>query len=97
MNKSDLIAVLAKAAGISHGKSSETITLIFEEMTETLSNGGRIEIRGFGSFVNRHYNSYIGRNPKSKELISVPSKRLPYFKVGKELKARISKGSKPGA
>ena len=90
MNKSDLISELAKQANISHKKAAEAVDLIFDRMLKELVNGGRIEIRGFGSFVIKEYKSYVGRNPKTKESIMVPMKRLPYFKVGKELKARVN-------
>jgi integration host factor subunit beta len=90
MNKSDLIAALAKKANITHKKASEVCNLVFDEMTLELRKGGRIEIRGFGSFANKRYRAYVGRNPKTKEQIRVPEKRLPYFKVGKELRQRVN-------
>jgi len=90
MNKSDLVSEMAKRANISHKKAAEAVELIFDQMLKELENGGRIEIRGFGSFVIKEYKSYVGRNPKTKESIMVPKKRLPYFKVGKELKARVN-------
>jgi integration host factor subunit beta len=65
------------------------INLLFKGFTEELQNGGRIEIRGFGSFVVRNYNAYTGRNPKTGKNIKVSPKRLPFFKVGKELKERV--------
>ena len=89
MNKSDLIAALASNSNITHKKAAEVANLIFDEMTTELVKGGRIEIRGFGSFSNKVYKSYTGRNPKTKELIHVPEKRLPYFKAGKELRLRV--------
>lgn len=89
MNKSDLIAEIAKRANVAHKKAAEVCNLIFDEMSKELVKGGRIEIRGFGSFVNKEYGEYRGRNPKTKEMIQVPKKRLPYFKVGKELKQRV--------
>ncbi|MCL4148569.1 UNVERIFIED_CONTAM: hypothetical protein GTU68_011954 [Idotea baltica] len=58
-------------------------------MKDAMVNGGRVEIRGFGSFVVKKYDSYEGRNPKTGEKIPVPPKKLPFFKVGKELKERI--------
>ena len=65
--------------------------MIIDAMAKSLSEGQRIEIRGFGSFVNRKYKAYTGRNPKSGEAVSVEGKRLPFFKVGKELKEKIDK------
>jgi integration host factor subunit beta len=90
MNKSDLIEALSQAAGLSHKKAAETINLIFDELTHALNQGERIEIRGFGSFMVKEYKTYVGRNPKSKESIVVPPQKLPNFKVGQELKARVN-------
>jgi integration host factor subunit beta len=58
-------------------------------MTQALKRGERIEIRGFGSFTSKSYDAYTGRNPRTGETIHVPAKRLPFFKVGKELKERV--------
>jgi integration host factor subunit beta len=60
-------------------------------MAEELADSGRIEIRGFGSFVVKDYKAYMGRNPKTGEVIEVRPKRLPFFKVGKELRERVNK------
>jgi integration host factor subunit beta len=89
MNKSDLAEELSKKTGIAVKKTSEIVQLIFDRMNEQLLNGQRIEIRGFGSFVIKQYGAYVGRNPKTKAQIKVPPKRLPYFKVGKELRQRV--------
>lgn len=89
MNKSELIEKLAIKSGISVIQAEEVINLIYRKMKDTLVSGGRIEIRGFGSFVVKEYKSYQGRNPKTGEKISVPNKKLPFFKVGKDLKDRI--------
>lgn len=89
MNKSDLIDIISERMRQPRKKAEDVVNLIFDSMTDTLANGGRIEIRGFGSFVNREYQSYKGRNPRTGESIEVKPKRLPYFKVGKELKERV--------
>ncbi len=60
-------------------------------MAESLGRGDRVEIRGFGSFKVKSYNSYQGRNPKTGEIIQVKEKKLPYFKVGKEMKERVDR------
>ena len=60
-------------------------------MRDGLVSGGRIEIRGFGSFIVKEYKSYQGRNPKTGNKINVPPKKLPFFKVGKELRERVDK------
>lgn len=90
MNKSELIEALAAKKGLSYKKAEEIINSIFESMTNALLDGDRIEIRGFGSFVVKSYDSYMGRNPKTGESIAVKSKKLPFFKVGKELKEKVS-------
>ncbi len=89
MNKSELIEKLAEKTGLNVIQSEEVVNLIYKKMKDTMVNGGRIEIRGFGSFVVKEYQSYQGRNPKTGDKISVPPKKLPFFKVGKELKERI--------
>jgi integration host factor subunit beta len=90
MNKSELVEALANENGLTYKKAEEIVNLIFDSMAETLSDGGRIEIRGFGSFVVKDYKSYTGRNPKTGEVIKVRPKRLPFFKVGKELRERVN-------
>jgi len=90
MNKSELIELLSLKKGISFKKAEEIINTIFDSMTEAMLNSDRIEIRGFGSFVINEYKSYTGRNPKTGESISVKPKKLPFFKVGKELKERVA-------
>ena len=89
MNKSELIERLAQRTGLNVMQAEEIVNLIYKKMRDTMVNGGRIEIRGFGSFVVKQYQAYQGRNPKTGEKISVPPKKLPFFKVGKELKERI--------
>ena len=90
MNKSEMIEALAAKKGISFKKAEEIINTVFETMTKALLEGDRIEIRGFGSFVVNEYKSYTGRNPKTGEAIAVKPKKLPFFKVGKELKERVA-------
>jgi integration host factor subunit beta len=89
MNKSELIETLAARKGLSYKKAEEIVNTIFDSMTDAMINEERIEIRGFGSFVVNHYKSYTGRNPKTGESIPVKPKKLPFFKVGKELKERV--------
>ena len=93
MNKSELVEALASERDLTYKKSEEIVNIIFESMAETLSQGGRIEIRGFGSFVVKDYKSYMGRNPKTGEIIRVKPKKLPFFKVGKELRERVNDGT----
>lgn len=89
MNKSDLVNLLAEKIKQPRKKAEDVVNLIFDSMTNTLATGGRIEIRGFGSFVNKEYGSYTGRNPRTGESIQVKPKKLPFFKVGKELRQRV--------
>lgn len=90
MNKSELVEALANSKALTYKKSEEIVNLIFDSMAETLSKGGRIEIRGFGSFVVKDYKAYTGRNPKTGEVIEVKPKKLPFFKVGKELREKVN-------
>ncbi|MBL7662787.1 integration host factor subunit beta [bacterium] len=89
MNKSELVEVLAERNGLGHQQAEDIVNLILTQMKTALQTGKRIEIRGFGSFVVKDYGSYWGRNPKTGEKIWVNPKRLPAFKVGKELKDRL--------
>jgi len=91
MNKSSLIEALGKKENLSEKTASEVVNLIFKGFTEELKKDGRIEIRGLGSFIVRNYGSYTGRNPKTGRNIQVTPKRLPFFKVGKELKEIVNK------
>lgn len=92
MNKSELIEQLAERSELAQVEAENVITLIFDKMREALASGRRIEIRGFGSFMVKDYRSYWGRNPKTGEKILVHPKRLPTFKVGKELRERLNAG-----
>lgn len=92
MNKSELIERLAQKCELGQLQSEDVVTLIFDRMRAALASGKRIEIRGFGSFVVKDYGSYWGRNPKTGEKIWVNPKRLPAFKVGKELRERLNAG-----
>ncbi len=89
MNKSELIEQLALKKEIPVKRAEEIVNLIFSSMTEAMINGDRIEIRGLGSFVIKDYGTYTGRNPKTGEPIKVSPKKLPFFKVGKELKEMV--------
>ncbi len=89
MNKSDLIETLKEQAGLSRKDAELAVITFFNEISSSLAEGSRIEIRGFGSFTVKSYKSYTGRNPKTGSPISVPQKKLPFFKVGKELKEKV--------
>lgn len=89
MNKSGLVEAVAEKSKITKRQAEDLINLVFDKMTEALKRGERIEIRGIGSFIVKDYKSYTGRNPRTGESIQVSPKRLPFFKVGKELKERV--------
>jgi len=89
VNKSELIEKLAQRSGINVVQSEEVVNLVYRKMRDTLVSGGRIEIRGFGSFVVKEYGAYEGRNPKTGEKIKIPAKRVPAFTAGKLFKDRV--------
>ena len=89
MNKSELIEQLSLKKDISNKKAEDVVNIVFNSLAEAMTAGERVEIRGLGSFVIKDYNTYTGRNPKTGEPITVRPKKLPFFKVGKELKERI--------
>lgn len=91
MTKADLINVVMDKAKLQHKQAEMVVNMIFDLMSDALKKDDRIEIRGFGSFVNRAYGSYKGRNPKTGEVVHVLPKRVPFFKVGKELREMVDK------
>jgi len=97
MNKSELIEAVAEKTRITKKRAEEVVNLIFDSMVQAMVKGDRIEIRGLGSFVVKEYGSYIGRNPRTGESIQVKPKKLPFFKVGKELKELVDKKEEPAA
>lgn len=94
MTRSDLIDKLAIEKDISIAVAEAIVLEVFGSMTDTLVAGDRIEIRGFGSFELRQYAGHTGRNPKTGLEVTVKPKKLPFFKVGKDLKERIQNGGK---
>lgn len=95
MNKSALIQKVAQRVNLTRKKAEEVVHLIFDSMSQALIHGDRVEIRGLGSFMVKGYGAYQGRNPRTGEAIRVKPKKLPFFKVGKELKKRVNEGSAP--
>lgn len=90
MNRSDLVARLAELHPQLQLKDAEfAVKVILDAVSATLSRGGRVEVRGFGSFSLNHRPARQGRNPKTGENVKVPAKYVPHFKVGKELRERI--------
>jgi integration host factor subunit beta len=90
MTKTKLIKLLAMAEGISEKDAETAVNVTFDAMRQSLLQGDRIEIRGLGSFKVKNYAGYVGRNPVSKDAVEVKPKRLPLFRMGKELKARMN-------
>jgi len=89
VNKLELIKNLKEECQISKNEAALVVDLFFGKISDTLSEGDRVEIRGLCSFFVKEYPSYQGRNPLTGETVHVPPKRLPFFKVGKELKKRV--------
>ena len=89
MNKSELVESLAAKKTLPIKKAEEVVNAVFASMTDALLSGNRVEIRGVGSFVVKEYDAYIGRNPKTGETVHVKAKKLPFFKVGKELREKV--------
>lgn len=86
MTKSELIEAITSRGEITKARAEQVVNCVFDTMTAALRRGEGIEIRGFGSFTVRPYKAYTGRNPRTGQSVAVPSKRLPFFKVGKELR-----------
>ena len=89
MNKSKLIKLLAESQDLPVSKAEEVVNTFFGEIERAFINSERVEIRGFCSFKMKHYRGYNGRNPKTGEQIKVRPKKLPFFKVGKDLRQRV--------
>lgn len=95
VTKSELIERMADTAKLTKGRAELVVSTIFDAMIGALRRGEGIEIRGFGSFTVRQYKSYEGRNPRTGDSVHVAPKRLPFFKVGKELRARVNAAITP--
>jgi len=91
MNKLDLIQALKNSNNLSRSEAEKIVTLFFDQMAEALAQGDRVEIRGLCSFYVKKYKGYTGRNPKTGEKVKIRPKKLPFFKLGKELKDRVDR------
>ena len=91
MNKLDLIKALKNETGLAISEAAKIIDLFFFEMSNALVANDGVEIRGLCSFYVKKYKAYTGRNPKAGVPVRVESKKLPYFKCGKELKERVDR------
>ena len=91
MNKIDIINKVAEEMKLNQKVAKIAVDTIVDTIKKAIINNERVEIRGFGSFTLRSYKAYKGRNPKTGERIQVEPKKLPFFKVGKELKDRVDR------
>ncbi len=91
MLKSELIAALAaENPHLTQRDVGRVVSVVFERMIAALESGGRVELRGFGAFSVRSRPARVGRNPRTGEAVDVPAKHVPFFKSGKELRARLN-------
>ena len=89
MNKAELIQALKDSNNLSRSEAEKIVTLFFDKMAEALAKRDRVEIRGLCSFYVKKYGGYTGRKPKNGEKVKIKPKKLPFSKVGKELKERV--------
>lgn len=95
MNKSDLVLEVARAAGFTREVSDVIVTAVFERITGALVKGERVELRGLGTFEVRQRAAHAGRNPKTGAPVQVPPRKLPFFRMGKELRALLNPQAVP--
>ena len=94
MTKSELIMRLAEANPHLYQRDVERIvSTIFEEISQALENGDRVELRGFGAFSIKRRDARTGRNPRTGDAVTVREKCVPYFKTGKQLRERLNPSS----
>ncbi len=89
MNKLELIDTMKNECRISKKEAATIVDLFFDKISTALAEGDRVEIRGLCSFFVKKYDSYKGRNPLTGESVEVAPKKLPFFKIGKDLKERV--------
>ncbi len=91
MTKSELVEIISESNNVLTRKESElVVNIVFDSIADALKSGEKVEIRGFGSFTVREREAREARNPKSGELVTIPAKRTPFFKTGKDLKERVN-------
>lgn len=91
MIRSELLAELHKDnPELRADEVEQVVDIFFDEIAQRLAEGGRVELRGFGAFSTRERDARSGRNPRTGEAVDVPSKRVPYFKAGKEIRERLN-------
>jgi integration host factor subunit beta len=90
MTKAELVEEVARNTEITKKHAEVIVNTVFESIVDSLKDGDKIELRGFGTFRIRQRGSRIGRNPKTGDRVKVPSKKVPYFKPGKQLKELLN-------
>jgi len=95
MTKAELVDEVARVVQLTKKQAETIVNIVFDSIVDSLRGGQKIELRGFGSFRLRSRKSRTGRNPKTGEKVDVPSKKIPYFKPGKELKELINRAAVP--
>jgi integration host factor subunit beta len=91
MTKADLVEAVIDSTGVTKREAEMMVNTFLESIIDSLNKGEGVELRGFGSFRIRSRGGRVGRNPRTGESVNVPPKKVPYFKVGKELKELINK------
>jgi integration host factor subunit beta len=86
MTKAELVDKVANKINLTKKETEGIVSIIFQSITDSLTEGDKVELRGFGSFRIRERSARVGRNPKSGESVDVPAKKVPFFKAGKELR-----------
>lgn len=90
MNTYDIVMALSKHCDISKSEAKKVVAQFFDEMKNSLAKNDRVEIRGLCTFYVKTYKEFTGRNPKTGEKVTVKSKKLPYFKMGADIKRRLN-------
>jgi integration host factor subunit beta len=89
MTKAELVEMVAEEINLTKKQTEIIVNILFNSITEALSRGDKVELRGFGSFRIRNRNPREGRNPKTGDTVHIPAKKVPFFKAGKELRAMV--------
>lgn len=89
MTKAELVEKVATQINLTKKQTEVIVNTVFQSITDSLAEGNKVELRGFGSFRIRERNPRVGRNPKSGEKVEVPAKKVPFFKAGKELREMV--------
>ena len=93
MTKAELVEKVSGKINLTKKQTEVVVNTVFQSITDSLSDGKKVELRGFGSFRIREGNARVGRNPKSGAQVDVPAKRVPFFKAGKELRELVDKNT----